>query len=155
MITNRLKQLSAIIAFCAMLAGCATDDTQKAQQLLEDIHTEYRNGQYQHTLSLIDSLRRTYPKAVEQRKEALKIYQEAVLAMAQTDLMRLDTALQSARQQYEDMRTQAERHHSEGTATAEELTAVTLQRIRRDSLQARFDAQVARVRFIHKKQKEQ
>lgn len=151
---HNIATLMVATALTAVLAGCADNDGQKAQRLMDEIRTEYAEGHYQQVLSHIDSLRRTYPEAVEQRKEALKVYQETVLKMAQTELMTIDTTLQTARQQYEQMRTASERHHSEGTATAAELTSVTLQRMRVDSLQARFDAQVARIKFIHRKMKE-
>ena len=43
---------------------------------------------------------------------------------------------------------------AQGEATAEELTSLTLQRIRRDSLQTRFDVLCAQIRYIHKRQEQ-
>ena len=45
--------------------------------------------------------------------------------------------------------------HDAGTATAEEFTATTKARIRRDSLQARFDVLCAEIKYIIKRQRQE
>ena len=88
------------------------------------------------------------------RKEALKIYQDAALKMAQAKLMQADSALQSMTAEYEKRKTEVESHRNTGTATAQALNSVTQMKMKLDSIPARFDAEVARVNFIHKKQAE-
>lgn len=136
------------------LHSCGDTQKQEADRLLEQIRTEYADGRYKDALATIDTLRKKCPEAIDQRKEALKVYQDAALKMAQDELAAIDTTLQQARHVYERLKTTAENHKQEGVATAEELTAVTMQKLKVDSLQNRFDAWVAKVRFIHRKQKE-
>lgn len=143
-----------LLTITSALTACGDNSNKEADLLLETIRQQYDNRQYTQTLRSIDSLRTHYPQAIEQRKEALKIYQNTVLTMAQNELMHVDTLLQQARTEYQAMKSAAEAHHQQGTATADELTAVTLQKLKVDSLQNRFDAYVAKVKYIHKKQKE-
>ena len=49
---------------------------------------------------------------------------------------------------------EVEKHKQQLCATADELTLLTKTRVRRDSLQTRFDVLCAKIRYIHKKQKE-
>lgn len=144
------------ILFCAVaLAVCSCDNShQEARKLMENIKKDFTQGRYQQTLSLIDSLRKNYPKEIELRKEALKIYQDAALKMAQNKLMQADSALQSMTAEYEKRKAEVEGLRSKGTATAEDLSGVTKMKIKLDSVKTRFDAEVARVKFIHKKQAE-
>lgn len=144
----------AIVTIMLTMCSCGSDSTQKAQELLEKISSEYEGGKYEDALSDIDSLRKKFPEAIEQRKEALKLYQDAALKMAQGDLMRIDSALQVTKSGYEKLKAEVEAHKEAGLATAEELTRLTLTKMKVDSLQNKFDAYVSRVKFIHKKQAE-
>ena len=146
-------KLTLLCILSVALSGC--DNSQKkAQSLMEKIRNSYTQGQYPQTLLLIESLRKAYPKEIDLRKEALKIYQDAALKMAQAKLMQADSALQSMTAEYEKRKTEVESHRNNGTATAQELNSVTQMKMKLDSIQARFDAEVARVKFIHKKQAE-
>ena len=46
------------------------------------------------------------------------------------------------------------RKKAELKVTAEELNTLTLMRMKRDSLQTAFDTQCAKIKYIHRKQKE-
>ena len=137
-----------------VMVSCRPSAEERGEKMLRQIESAYQQGQYDEALVLINSLRRDYPKAFNARKKALRIYQNAVLKKAQKDLMHTDTFLQRVNKEYEQARIQAEAAKQVGTATAQQLSDVTRLRILRDSLQVRFDTQVARIRFIHKKQKE-
>lgn len=145
-----------LILLCAVaLAVCSCDNShQEAQNLMDRIKSDFTQGHYPQTLSLIDSLRKNYPKEIELRKEALKIYQDAALKMSQNELMQADSVLQSMTAEYEKRKAEVENLRSKGTATAGDLSGVTEMKIKLDSIKARFDAEVARVKFIHKKQAE-
>lgn len=92
---------------------------------------------------------------IEQRKSALKHHQDSALSASQLDVQRLDSELQVVSAQYEKMKRVSEQAHANGTATAQQLTATTQMRLRRDSLQAQFDAQCAKIKYIRKRQKEE
>ena len=136
------------------LCACSPSAEERGEKMLQQIEHAYQQGKYDEALVLIQTLRKDYPKAVNARKKALVIYQNAVLKKAQADLEQTDKQLQRVSSEYEQKRAQAETAKQAGTATAQQLSNVTRLRILRDSLQVRFDTQVARIRFIHKKQKE-
>jgi hypothetical protein len=66
----------------------------------------------------------------------------------------MDAELQELKTDYNTQKKMAELHHSEGTATEEELMRVNMLRLKRDSLQTRFDTECAKVKLIRQKQKE-
>jgi hypothetical protein len=99
-------------------------------------------------------MRHYYPDAVEERREALKFHQEASLKMAQANLAEVDSALQSAIRQFDEMKPQVEAHRKACTATHEELQKFNELRAYRDSLQGVFNLECAKIKYIHKRQKE-
>ncbi len=103
------------------------------------IDSLYAAGQYGQTLNAIKELRAKHPHAVESRKRALEIWQEASLKMTQADIARTDSALQAAIAAFDTAQTIAERNQLG---------------VRRDSLQVRYDALCGTVRVIHKRIKE-
>ena len=99
-----------------------------------------------------DGSRRT---EIAQRKAALRHKQDSTLLASQHELALVDSALEATKAEYERMKAEVEQHRQELCATADELTGLTLLRMKRDSLQTRFDVLCAKIRYIHKKQKEQ
>ena len=85
----------------------------------------YAEGKYAATLDSITSLRERFPMAVEARKKALKIWQDASLKMAQKDVAETDIKLQEAIRMAEN-ETDRLKHALLGA--------------KRDSLQARYEA---------------
>ena len=86
-------KLTLLCILSVALSGC--DNSQKkAQSLMENIRNSYTQGQYPQTLLLIDSLRKAYPKEIDLRKEALKIYQDGA---SQTDASRFRLAVNDRR----------------------------------------------------------
>ena len=122
--------------------------------MLESIRQDYEAGNYDEALLAIDSLRHAYPTAIEERKEALKIHQEASLKKAQANLALTDSALQAAEREYSSIRSVVEKRHKEGTATEEELSNMNQLRKVRDSLQVVFNVECAKIKYIHKRQKQ-
>lgn len=149
------KTAVLIVAGAMMAVACSQNKSEKqAKALLEKAEVEYKTGQYDKALRTIDSLRRTFPEAIKARKEGLKLYQDVALTQAQSDLARTDSMLQAARKEYERVKAEVETAKRELRATPEELQNVTLLKVRLDSLQVRFDVQCAKIKYIHKKQKE-
>ena len=84
-----------VILFC----GCTKTEDEKAQTLLAQIDSLYNKGNYSAALDSITQLRERFPKAVEARKHALKVWQDASLKMAQTDVAKTDILLQETESQ--------------------------------------------------------
>lgn len=127
---------------------------EEATSLLAEIRDSYENGDYQAALIAIDSLRRTYPEAISQRKEALEIFQKASIAIAQGNLADVDSMLQKIDEEYKRLKPIVEAHRKSGDASAAELSYFNQLSARRDSLQGVFTVECAKIRYIRKRQQE-
>lgn len=146
--------LPAVIIAAMSLSACSGDPNDKARDLLNEARKEYDNGDYEKTLSLIDSLRKTCPKAIKEREKALKIFQNASEKLTQKQIAATDSALQQVKIQIICHQNFMDRRAMLGIVpTKEELSQLTYLKLLRDSLQARFDTQCATVRFIRAKRK--
>lgn len=108
-----------------------------AKPLLEKIEKAVEKGDYRYALDSIIVLRHNFPKAIETRKRALQLWQEASLMQAQHEVEKTDSALQATLQEIEKAPT---------------LLQQNLLRNKRDSLKARYDAECGLVRIIRAKQ---
>jgi predicted nucleic acid-binding Zn-ribbon protein len=134
-----MKKYLILFFALAGLASCEPSADEKAAPVMQVIDSLYQNGEYQKTLNTIRELRANYPEAVESRKRALKIWQEASLKMAQEDIGKTDSALQATIRAFEAETNIGKRN---------------LLGVKRDSLQVRYDALCGTVRMIHKRQGE-
>lgn len=132
-----LITLAAVAA--VVLQSCGHSEEDAAASLLTEIESMYAAGRYQPVLDSITSLRQRYPRAVEARKRALAIWQEASLKVAQIDIARTDSALQAAIAEMAAARTIRERN---------------MLGVKKDSLQVRYDVLCGTVRVIHRRQQE-
>ncbi len=122
--------------------------------MLQKASLQFEQRQYDRALITIDSLRKVYPGAIETRKQALILQQNIELKRSQEELAIVDSLLQVVKSDYETLKLKVEKDKQELRATPEELTMLTKTRVRRDSLQTRFEVLCAKIRYIHKKQKE-
>ena len=122
-----------------LFTACAKTDDEKAQDLLAQIDQLYAKGKYKETLDSITVLRDRFPMALESRRKALVVWQKASLAMAQKDVANTDIRLQEVARQIEE--------------TTDRVTRNMLL-VKRDSLQARYEAMCGVVRMIHARQKQ-
>ena len=127
------------LAAMALMASCQKTEDEKAASLMNKIDSLYKAGNYQATLNAITRLRANHPKAVESREKALKIWQDASLKMTQAEIGRTDSALQATIAHY---------------GAEKDLYRKNMLRVKRDSLQVRYDALCGTVRVIHKRQAE-
>lgn len=134
-----MKHLFLITLATLLLSSCAKSDDDKAQHMLAKIDSLYQHGNYQATLDSITQMRQQYPKAIKARRAALDIWQKASLKMAQADVASTDIKLQ-------ETVAAIEREHDPYRRNM--LT------VKRDSLQARYEAMCGVVRMIHKRQKQ-
>ena len=142
------------ILLAAMLVACSDEKQKAAEQMLQKAGQQFEQKQYDRALITIDSLRKVYPGAIETRKQALILQQNIELKRSQEELAVVDSLLQVVKNDYETLKQQVEKDKQELKATPEELTMLTKTRVRRDSLQTRFEVLCAKIRYIHKKQKE-
>ena len=142
------------IALAATLAGCDEKQDRELKALVTEMRESYAEGRDSACLAAIDTLRAKFPKAIAERKEALKLYQEASLRIAQKQLAYVDSALEAEKNIFQTMEKSVAAHKEAGIATAEELTALTRKRMLRDSLQTQFDVLCAKIKYIHKRQKQ-
>lgn len=142
------------ILLAAMLVACSDDKQKAAEQMLQKASLQFEQRQYDRALITIDSLRKVYPGAIETRKQALILQQNIELKRSQEELAVVDSLLQVVKSDYETLKLKVEKDKQELRATPEELTMLTKTRVRRDSLQTRFEVLCAKIRYIHKKQKE-
>ena len=136
-----MKKMMLTIALVLAFVACTqrTTEDDKAAQLLEKIEKLNREGAYAAALDSITSLRKQFPRAVNARRRALEIWQEASLKMTQDDIGRTDSALQAVTQQMK----------AETNIYKRNMLGV-----KRDSLQARYEGLIGTVRVIHKKMEE-
>ena len=138
-----------------MLWSCGGNEAQKqAEAMLEKAGVSFEQGQYDEELVVIDSLRKVFPNAIDTRKKALKLYQDIELKKTQQELAVTDSLLQAVNHDYVYQQEKVERDKAALRATPEELTMLTLTRIKRDSLRTQTEVLGAKIRYIHKKQKE-
>ena len=138
-----------------LTVSCGSSDAQQAaENMLEQVEKYFSEGSYDRAKIAIDSLRKVYPGAVETRKKALKLFQNISLKEAQEDLAVTDSALQAVTLDYKYIKDKVDRDKAELRATAEELETLTRAKMKLDSLKVRFDMQCAKIKYIHKKQKE-
>ena len=69
-------------------------------------------------------------------------------------MLRADSLLVLANRELETLQKQVDAHKATLTATAEELTLLTMTRMRRDSIRTLYETLGAKIRYIRKKQKE-
>lgn len=92
-------------------------------------------------------------KEINERKAALAEHQKTELEKAQKELWATDSMLQAANKELEAMTQEVEEHKKALKATPEELTALTRLRMKRDSIRTQYEALGLKIRYIHKKMK--
>ncbi len=127
-----------VLTVVSSLSSCKkqTED-DLAAGMIENIETSVAKGDFRSALDSITILRDRYPKAVNARKRALELWQEASLLQAQREVEQTDSLLQLT---------------LEAIDKAPTLLEQNMLRQRRDSLQARYDAECGVVRIIRAKQ---
>ena len=128
-----------LVIIAVTFVACAQTEDSKALSMLSKIEELYERGAYRQTLDSITSLREKYPMAIQARKQALSIWQNASLKMAQLDIARTDSALQVV---------------LTSKPLENNLYRANVLRMKRDSLKARYDAMCSVVRMIRMRQKQ-
>ena len=68
-----IRRLVLSVMSTLLLVSCGENAIQKqAEEMLEKAGTCYEQGQYNEALTVIDSLRKVFPNAIDTRKKALR-----------------------------------------------------------------------------------
>lgn len=134
-----MKKYMWLILCTLLICSCTPSEDEKAARLLSQIKTLYKDGCYNEALDSIMALRMRFPKAIESRKEALRILQNASLKQAQADIAQTDSALQTVLR---------------NIPMESNLYKANMMRVERDSLKARYEAMCGVVRMIRMRQKQ-
>lgn len=129
-------------------------DSEKAQAILNKAEAMYKQKNYTAAKSLIDSLRDTYPEAIEERKGALRLVQKMELELAQKHIGELSPMMDEADTAYHQASEDVLNAIQRGQGTAELMTRKTRLRIRYDSIKTKFDTECMKVRYIKQKMEE-
>jgi len=150
-----MRRIFFILSSVILLTACnGNSKQQEAEDLLTQANTLFEQRRYVEARACIDSLRRVYPNAIDTRRKALRLYQEIELKHAQDELATTDSLLQQVQHDYDYQQAKVEKDKAELRATPEELTMLTKTRMKRDSLRTQCETLGAKIRYIHKKQKE-
>lgn len=134
---NLITSVMTCFILFALSACQKTTEDEKALPMLEGIEKLVERKDFRSALDSIIILRDRFPKALQARKRALELWQEASLLQAQHEVEVTDTALQAT---------------IAAIDKAPTLLEQNLLRNKRDSLKARYDAECAVVRIIRAKQ---
>jgi outer membrane protein assembly factor BamD (BamD/ComL family) len=137
-----------------LFPACKRDVDKNAEILYQKAEQEFHEANFDKARADLDEIKHRYPNAIETRKKAIILRQNIELKDAQIKLAVVDSALYAINLTYKYIRSKAETDKNKGAATREELTEVITTRIKRDSLQVKFDLLCGQIRYIHKKQKE-
>jgi hypothetical protein len=138
-----------------LFTACVSNDADKnAEVLYRKAEQNFHEADFDKARANLDDIKRRYPNAIETRKKAIVLRQNLELKNAQMKLAVVDSALHATNLIYKYIRSKAEVDKDKGVATREELSEVITTRIKRDSLQVKFDLLCGQIRYIHKKQKE-
>ena len=88
-----MKKIICFALALALFSACADNGKEEARRILTEAQGQYDNGNYKESLRLVDSLRRSHPEAVEERCQALTLYQDASEKLAQSEIARPDMQL--------------------------------------------------------------
>lgn len=142
----------AVFFIAALTVGCSgKGGNEEAGEWLERARMLADSGKYDEALTAIDSLRANCSDDIDARRRALRLYQEINLAVSQLVIERTDSALQIVNGEYERQKAVVKALHGSGNVTAEQLKRMNILRIKRDSLQATFDVECAKVKYIKTK----
>ena len=103
---------------------------------------------------LTTGCRNSHRDEIDQRREALKQKQDSSLQAAQQELAIVDSTLEVVKAEYERRKAEVDEHKAALQATEQELTDLTLLRMKRDSLKVQWDLLGAKIKYIRQKQKE-
>lgn len=145
--------LAAVVFAVALVlvCGCAGKE-DKAAEMLQSAEYEYMHGRYDSALDVIDSLRVAYPDVIDVRRSALDLQRKIQLIKAQERVDALEEEYKKAENDYAAVKDSFDRC---GASASQALVDdVTAKRMARDSVRIARDTEIAKIRYMHKKEEE-
>ncbi len=99
-----MKNLFLLILAGILLVACGENAEESAEKLLGEARAAMEQRRFDDGRTLIDSLRRTYPKAVEGRRNAIKLENELELTDAKLSLAKVDSVLKMEAETLESLK---------------------------------------------------
>ncbi|MCD8283023.1 MAG: hypothetical protein LUC22_07210, partial [Prevotella sp.] len=131
------KTYIALVVCVLLLSSCeGKSDDERAAAMVSDIEQAVSKGDFRSALDSIVVLRSRYPKAVNARRRALELWQDASLLEAEAEAAKTDSLLKETIVAIDSAPTLLEQNKL---------------RNRRDSLQARYDAAIGLTKVIREK----
>ena len=93
----------ATLTVVALLAACQPSDQTRANALIDEAHTLVDSGQWRTAQLLLDSVHRTYPREVEQRRAAKALQDSITYLEAKHTLAYSDSLLQTLLPQADEL----------------------------------------------------
>ncbi len=90
-----MRKIWIMALSAAMFAACGESAEESAEKLLVEARAAMEQGRFDDGRALIDSLRTTYPKALEGRRNAVRLENELEFAAAKKALADTDSALKA------------------------------------------------------------
>lgn len=81
--------------FVLAFAACTSNEQKAARALIDEAQTSITEQRYEQALTLLDSLNKTYPTLVDERRQALDLSREARLLQSQRDSLFLAPIIDS------------------------------------------------------------
>lgn len=141
----------AAVSFTSCSDKAARDG---ARELLRQARSSLDAGRYDRAVREIDSLRRTFPDALEERKAAIRLRQEAELELAKLNVPRIDSALAIAESELDAINATVEELRAAGKLDTEVLSGQTRAKLKRDSLKTLLDVECDKIKYINLKMRE-
>ncbi len=101
-----MKKMLMMAGLACVLFACGNADEEKAAAFLTQAELAWKSGNYNVAKQWIDSIRIVYPKAIEARRNGVRLMQKVELDEQQRSLVFLDSMMQEKQAKFEEMRNQ-------------------------------------------------
>lgn len=98
------SHLLVAVFFASLLVGCGESNKNKAYKLLNDARMAMVQNQYEKAHLLIDSMRTTYPKETDCRRDALVFVDSLELHEAKYEFAKADSSLTFKKLELDEMK---------------------------------------------------
>ncbi len=101
-----MKKTLIMVGIACALFACGNADEEKANAFLTQAEQSWKSGNYNVAKQWIDSIRMVYPKAIEARRNGVRLMQKVELDEQKRSLAFLDSMMQQKQAKFQEMRSQ-------------------------------------------------
>lgn len=100
-----IKPVLAVTAGCMIaLTSCGSGDTQKAESLLNAAQKNFDNGNYTECLTLLDSVKKTFPSEIEIQRQSMHLRTLADEKITEEKIKENDIAFAQAQEEVDKLK---------------------------------------------------